>query len=707
MLTVFGRLIAGVRKKERTAPRRLSVEPLESRTVLSVVSLGAPVFPANPPLVESLPGLVDTDFAAKREFRAEPAAEGGKHLDEIDFSRADGLADGPAPQPVNETTASSLPLPGQARHQFAGPVALGKANSGPAVGIEWPHAVTPPMPAPLSASPGFSPSPSTDAVADHLTSPGAPASLQFQPPFVSTSPPGVLGHGRDTSGYVSVAYDPENFSIASSAEFSAVRPPSDSAAPRPEPARWLFAGVKGTDEVRQPLTVDSAAWAHWPASLPRTETPGAHPAGPQAPSFEIWADRELEGGFVSMEYVRSEPNLPPDEFSALREHFIEPFALTPPNGLLAPRDPTPPDGDWLRSPIAHQRATRLVGLTLDLLPISEEISMPSEGGFVQLPAYNLALVADWQVDWAGPERLGSAQAGEFDLTGTDSMFDAARNDASHTAVLGRDLTRPNTLENTIEGGFVDVGIVPDTLSSLSGRSGRISTGKSLWDSAEQDVLDSVWTDSADEEENLLWDSERQDWDESIWSDLGREYGSVYETDIAGDDDPQVDEHSASDDESDESAQRFHRVFYGEEGGMIELGAVSSTAASSRAQAVASATDSDDLSLEAKDIRMDKGVGRFQAFELATVPAQYVAESDMTSAELTEPVRPAVETASTSTSDAPPTEASASASRERSEPLVHRAATLPTIVLLASLATAIDAVPQEATFRDQKPRSRSL
>jgi hypothetical protein len=329
------------------------------------------------------------------------------------------------------------------------------------------------------------------------------------------------------------------------------------------------------------------------------------------------------------------------------------------------------------------------------VPTSEEISLPSEGGFVELPAYNFALSGDWQVDWAGSEGAGSAQDGAVHLTGPVTAVDAARNDASSTAVVARDSTRPLALENTTEGGFVDVGTVPGTLPSLSGRRGRISTGRSPWDADEQDMLESVWKDAGDEEGTPWWNSEEQDWGESIWRGLGKEDEPADETGAAEEDHPQIDEHSAAGDESEEAAQGVPWAFRGEEGGMIELAAAFPGADSSAAVG-------EELSLRAKDIRMDKGVGRFQAFELATVPAQHVDELHVTAAELSEPVPPAVETASTSTSDAPAAEASASASRERSDQLAHRAAALP-LVVLASLVTAIDERRQEETSPRGKRR----
>ena len=707
MLTGLRRLIADVRRRDRTAPRRLRVEPLESRTVLSVAGLGAPVFPAAPPPVDSLPALVDSDYAANlveatHDLQAETAAERGRPFGPTDLSAAALPTVKPVPTSPSliETAASPLPSPGEASHFAADVAEWGQPDSGSLTGFVRPGAMTQLTPASLSASSRFPEGLSTGGVPDHLTPLVATASLPFQPALVPARAPDPPGRRQDVGAFGTVVQNLAGLPIASTTGFSAIRADLDSVASDYDLVRWSDPGATSTDTAVQRPKVGPAAWSSWSASPSKPDGTATHLLDPQTHFLASGGYRETEGGFVSIEFVRWEPDLRPEGgLLAPYEHFIESPPPPVANGLAPLREPIPTVGDWLRGPVSHQQASRLVGLTLRLLPTSEEISLPSEGGFVELPAYNFALDGDWQVDWAGSEGADSMQAGAVHLTEAVTAFEAARNDASSTAVVARDSTRPLAPENTTEGGFVDVGTVPDTLPSLSGRCGRISTGRSLWDSEEPDMLESVWENPGDEEGTPFWNSEAQHWGNSIWRGLGKEDEPAHETGVAEDDDPQIDEQSAAGDDSDEAAQGVHWAFHGEEGGMIELAAAFPGAASS-------ASVGEELSLRAKGIRMDKGVGRFQAFELATVPPQYVDEFHMTAAERSEPVQPAVETASMSTSDAPTAEASASASRERSEPLVHRAAALPTIVLLASLATAIDAASEEEVSRFRTRRSQT-
>jgi len=286
-------------------------------------------------------------------------------------------------------------------------------------------------------------------------------------------------------------------------------------------------------------------------------------------------------------------------------------------------------------------------------------------GFVSLVGLEATVATDSKVDTggstgAGPTRANSAGEGALALS-----FESPANDTAANAVASSDATRASSWGQDVEGGFVDVNASREPLFGWSERTDRAPTVKLPWDSEEGDAVDSIWSDLGDEPELL---------------DTGR---------VGREDDRQASEHTVGDGESEDVAGDVGWALEGEEGGMVMLASVVPLAESTDAVEILPEVTGEEASVHREVIRIDKGMGLYQAFELATVPTGQVDESELSSFELKEVGPPADTTASTVPADAPAAEQSAAVNRDSAERPVQSAATIRAIIVAASLTSTID------------------
>jgi len=281
----------------------------------------------------------------------------------------------------------------------------------------------------------------------------------------------------------------------------------------------------------------------------------------------------------------------------------------------------------------------------------------SEGGFVTLAAQEAIVSTNSNVDLAG--RMGAG------LTATVPSFENVAHDTPPALIGPLDGTRSSSWDGETEGGFVDIDV--------------------------EHEASSLWLERTDHTPTvtLPWDSEGLDSVDSIWSALGDEIEPLERNHVGRGDDRQVSEHAVGESDSEDVAQDSRWAFHSEEGGMIELAAAVLSAESSDALEASLGATGEEPSTAHEAIRMDKGIGLFQAFELATVPTEHVDGSQVSSFEASEVDPPADVTASRSPDDGPAAEHSAACNGESTEQLVQSAAAIPTIVVVASLMSSVD------------------
>lgn len=619
MLSSLKDLVAGLRKKGPPVRRRLRVEPLESRTMLSAASMATLEFRADPPLLDSVAGFFDADnitqlMDAKQELQRHAATEQSKVFEQIALSRAELIAlsraELMADEPLSDiratikATSPRLQVPRNAHDQIKGAEDLSRANQKRLAAIEWPNPIAQ---IPLSPAVG----------------------------------------GRDFFGNVKAdgaLSDLARLQITADHRLpTALVPPGNS-----EPFKQFNDGDLSRflnqrhENLAGALGIDPLAYR---------------------------ANPGMEGGFVVIRRVGSDPNPRlAGDFLAVRERFVAPGTFTPPGELMILSDLSGSESTPLESSVSSTQRTSL-GMSMLAPPeASSATNLASEGGFVTLTAPERVVLTDLS---AGFPQSGEVNKLETKLSGPDS--------AGHTSINHLGGIRSSMLEDGTEGGLVDIDIVNETSPPMSTGAGYTPLFKPLWDSESRNSLGSVWRSFGDEDES---------------PDAPR---------LAGDDDQPTNEPTDGSNQTQNAAPYYGSTFDSEEGGMVELVATGLTDAEmAYASTLSPGTDYQRPLTDGTKTQMDKGLGLFQAFELASVPGRLADASSLTVAGTNEPSPLARTTASDSKDDAPAPEESASAVEKSGELSDSRAAAMPAIVI-AMMLTAVDVVREKGTSRNSEHR----
>lgn len=266
----------------------------------------------------------------------------------------------------------------------------------------------------------------------------------------------------------------------------------------------------------------------------------------------------------------------------------------------------------------------------------------------------------WAVNGDSAVRAGQEAKTAFAQTSVASgkemapsmvLYDASP--ASPMTSLAR--SRPSALEHAPEGGLIDIG--PEASSGSTARMERVPPLNSVETPPQRDVAEPARRDTADQDRPL--DEVPSLADEPTGK--GTEEGPQPNT----------------------PAQDVKLAFGSDEGGTIDLIA----AAGPTVPPVYDSLDlpqapSEEPSLGPRTIPMDKGLGLFHAFELATVPTQRTDGPDIVSAETNQEGLSAETGQPAPTADAPAPEESVSVPGEQS---LHGATAAPALIL-ASLMT---------------------
>jgi hypothetical protein len=296
-------------------------------------------------------------------------------------------------------------------------------------------------------------------------------------------------------------------------------------------------------------------------------------------------------------------------------------------------------------------------IAMSLLPLASD---PDEGGFVTLStgqdvapispslelSYNTINTSSQASDWKGVARLS-----------TDVTLASELEERPHQAFSSLRETMPSTIDDQ-DGGLIDIdgtaGVVPSGDTPLSRQFRRLNSG---WTSLDTDggVVDG--------ERLPRGDKERRD-----------HSGALADAAFA----------------SDWSAES-------EEGGMIELAAYDSRDSRSP---VAVDSASKHVPSKWRDIRIDKGLGRFRAVEVAEAPSEHAGDDALAKQGMEQELP--IETTASAESNTP--EPSASAATEPHVETDHHAAA-PAIIGL-SLMSGVDRETRKASSRTRPQKSRT-
>jgi hypothetical protein len=376
------------------------------------------------------------------------------------------------------------------------------------------------------------------------------------------------------------------------------------------------------------------------------------------------ANSKSEGGLADISVTRSVPDANrPNPFMDAFDGLL----AKPPASRSSAFDTARPSNATVHQPLSWSVIESPGARGLDSSQASRVAVWPPEGGLVSLSA------ADPLLSTAGNDRLASWDAPGGFQSGVASDGPAAthltRRDDAGAALLdpfGR--SRLSGLDNRSEGGFVEIDEVLDALSSPSGR-----------DSPEEDVAVSTPT----------WSSDRHSSQESISRDILRRFRSLDASRSDGDPDQGHRQLSEEGGPPENLVQSSRLDPDAGEGGMIELIVAASLGAGGAhgdGSTAVSVPGTAERLPEAGvgQIRMDSGVGLFQAFELATGPALPAKNSNAQLRPQQQTGQPPARTASDTDGGHSATPQSASVSG--AQPL-HHAAVCPVILVISYLLTA--------------------
>jgi hypothetical protein len=384
------------------------------------------------------------------------------------------------------------------------------------------------------------------------------------------------------------------------------------------------------------------------------------------------------------------------------------------------------DPAWIESAVPGEGQDGSVAQAANPPETAAAESPPSESGFASGLLAELGVSTDLIADLAGTAIAEATQTAALNAGQTTPDFEAAPADASPrlASALERSLLSVPEKEKMAQDRPLDSDSPLGTLSEPSGRSGLVAAERPTQNPVEANentLAGSIWKDSRGKGYDNDDFGDVNPGNQAAGNQTARnEAGSLNETRAAPDDRANTGERAEEGGESQRAATIEKYAFDSAEGGMIELVAASFTSADSPYASIASAASPDETpSIGARpvrigkgDVRMDNGVGLFQAFELASVPACRVGVSDLPPDRDLPPARreeadpPAGTTALLSTADAAAQEPTPAQEPRHGLPL-RRVAAAPTIVVVASLLTAAQGIYQEeeSTKSPGRPSTR--
>ena len=413
-----------------------------------------------------------------------------------------------------------------------------------------------------------------------------------------------------------------------------------------------------------------------------------NPAGMEHDSIRVFSDPA--GGFVNIQRIHSQTSpFSVDQFAAWDERLLEarPFVGFGQLGSLI--DSESVGSIWSAYSMAKGPERLAETVMPDLLESPQSPFSDGEGGFVDVLVHDSVMLMDWSIDSfnrvpaSHDQRAGSAPAGTSGIMEIIPSTETALKGSFATIFDTLDRFVPSAFGNKTEGGFVDLDGAPGTYSRLSGELEHNPALKPPWSSDKLESVDSIWRAIGD----------------------GSEPGT--EARVTQDENRQAGRHSVGRNATEGTATRWALATNSEEGGMIELVAVDFAKTNSDRFSVASPElATKESSDDADEIRMDKGVALFQAFELATVPTQSGRETSDTPKEPKEVGAPVEAAVLTSTNDVPSPKQSASAERESGE-LDRRAAAMPSIISVAAVLSTVNGVWQEGPLEKRNRYIRTI
>jgi hypothetical protein len=180
--------------------------------------------------------------------------------------------------------------------------------------------------------------------------------------------------------------------------------------------------------------------------------------------------------------------------------------------------------------------------------------------------------------------------------------------------------------------------------------------------------------------------------DAVWRPLDRYMSAIDDGDVARARDEQNADSSVTVDILVDAAFDSEWSADSQEGGMIELAAVPAQAAAASAPEATPGPW--------RDIRIDKGLARFQAFEVAAAPSEHPTPS----AQDTDPDLPVDTTASAAVQEAGSPEASAAAATELHAKADHHAAA--PAILFATLLTGLDRKSPQTSARGRSRENQA-
>jgi hypothetical protein len=348
-----------------------------------------------------------------------------------------------------------------------------------------------------------------------------------------------------------------------------------------------------------------------------------------------------------------EANRPPDVIRALTDFYFRREDLPMPHGSLAG------DGEFDR-------------FRYEPVHLSTYESVADDGSVITLAAYSLLGLTDTpSTHSVYTETARQSQTAAAGLA-TDTTLGSGGSSRSQPAA---GIATP-PFDSWTEGGLIDVGQNSSTFSDRE--SGTLPTWlrSSLSRSIERDVVD------------LLGERVRK-----LATDSG-------EDDRAEQGDRQPNKTSSGNRNAENSSPASAIALETCEGGMIELAAVSTTGGAGCQATRASDPVAKAGHDRAENIRIDRGLGLYRAFELASSLARPVEESNSAGDGRNAAATETESTLTATTADAPAAETSGATPAARSDQ--HHAAAAP-VVLVMSLVFGMTGAPEERNRPTDDPQ----
>ncbi len=286
-------------------------------------------------------------------------------------------------------------------------------------------------------------------------------------------------------------------------------------------------------------------------------------------------------------------------------------------------------------------------------------SVRDDGGLIQLATYSLLGLMDSSSaysTWTGAARHSQTAAGDVSDLAADAIFQGIASRSEPTGGIDA-----SAADEWSEGGLIDVGQVSPAFSDEE--SGPLPSWlrSPLSHSVEEDVVDLLWG----RVDNLV-------------AEPGEAEGTEQN-------EQPLDEASPGDENSEKSEPNPSVASDSSEGGMIELAAVSSTANGCCQTADTSGPAAKAVPNSAENIRVDRSLGLYRAFELATSLSEPVAAPESAWNGQHAASAESGSNLTSAAADTPAAETSAAAQAAPSDQ--HHAAATPAI-LIVSLASRI-------------------